>query len=527
MGQYLSLLTKVKDLIYKGQIVEATSQLKYLLNLLNGDYINAKTKNEKDRTRQVIVTFLPALNDLKKGIVSDVVIQSLKLDSSRLRKEEPADDFSDFFKEEAKPVTQSKQRDIPKEEEIEYAPKEEIEEQREKPSKTNLLGKAMRPMHLKDYYGQPHAVAMLNDPIKKAILTGSTLPHILICGSYGQGKTTLARIIANEMEGKFVEVTASIKPKDLLRTLKDMGPDTIIFIDEVHKLSTDIIETLLYPAMEDYQINYVEQKGNSIKNVTTKICPFTLIGATTESGKLLKPFYSKFPIKITLEEYTEEVMLSIIKNSFANLGMHIDDSLALNIAKRSRLLPRLANAFVEGIASSAIVKYAETNNIVKKGAFQEKEDIEKLNISIEEDIITKYFDNLAIDENGLNQEDIKLLKTLVENYQGGPVGLETLAKALNMASNRIDQEYEPYLIKLGMIGINPQGRYATDKAYQYLGISKYKPKNEQEVQKEQEEDDPSELKIIEDQENIESLDEIEDLKDQESIENSNDDDLDK
>lgn len=336
----------------------------------------------------------------------------------------------------------------------------------------DVIGAALRPQKLADYLGQPKAVAALSDPIKKSLLTDKALPHVLLCGSYGQGKTTLAKIIANEMGAGFIELTASVKPRDMLRTLKQLKSGDIIFVDEVHKLSSDVIETLLYPAMEDFEVHFTEGNGMRTKNVTEKIAPFTLIGATTESGKLLKPFYSKFPIKVTLSEYEPEIITGIVKNSFRKLGMRVEDGLAEDIARRSRLLPRTANDYVKGIASSAIVRAAEKRGITGRGALSSREAIADLGITVQPQDVYGYFDGLGIDKLGLKDEDRQLLRVIIQMFGGGPTGQENLAKALNMAENRINEEYEPYLVKLGFINVRPQGRYATDAAYEYLGIQK-------------------------------------------------------
>ena len=338
----------------------------------------------------------------------------------------------------------------------------------------DVIGAALRPQKLADYMGQPKAVAALTDPIKKAVLTDKPLPHILLCGSYGQGKTTLAKIVANEMGASFTELTASVKYRDMLRILKQLKPGDVVFIDEVHKLSSDVIETLLYPAMEDFEIHFVEGNGARTKTVSEKISPFTLIGATTESGKLLKPFYSKFPIKVTLTEYQPEIITAIVKNSFAKLGMRIDERLAEDIAHRSRLLPRTANDYVKAIASSAIVRVAEQRGITGRGALSSRDAIAALNIVVEPKDVYGYFESLGIDKLGLKEEDRKLLNVIITMFGGGPTGQENLAKALNVAENRINEEYEPYLIKLGFINVRPQGRYATEAAYRYLGLEKKK-----------------------------------------------------
>ena len=347
-----------------------------------------------------------------------------------------------------------------------------------KPKSFEVEGTSYRPKYLKDYIGQPNVVATISDPIKKAILTEKPLPHILLCGSYGQGKTTLAKIIANEMDGNFIEISASVKYRDMLNTLKNLKAGDIIFIDEIHKLSSDVVETLLYPAMEDFEIHYTEGSSIFTKTKTQKIVPFTLIGATTETGKLLKPFYSKFPINLTLSEYDLNTIATIVVNSFRSLGITISFDLALQVAKRSRLTPRIANSFVEGISSSAIVRVADEKNLATKGILKDKKAIIELNINITQEDIDNYFKNMKIDELGLKEEDRKILEIIINMYNGGPVGQENLAKALNVSNNRIDQEYEPYLVKLGFINIRPQGRYATKKAYEYLGIKQKDEKDD-------------------------------------------------
>lgn len=326
---------------------------------------------------------------------------------------------------------------------------------------------AFRPQYLRDYIGQPNAVATVSDPIKKARLTGRPLPHILICGSYGQGKTTLAKIIANEMKGNFITVSAGIKHRDMLRILRSLKPNDIVFIDEVHKLATDVIETLLYPAMEDFEVPVAETTDLGTLSKAVKIAPFTLIGATTETGKLLKPFYSKFPINVTLVDYQLDTIASIVKNSFRVTNIAISDELAYAVARRSRLSPRMANAYVNGIGASAIVREAERRRL-PDGSLRDEDTVRALNIHITEQDVNEYFDRIGVDSYGLREEERKLLHVVIDMYHGGPVGQENLAKALNMATNRIDQEYEPYLIKLGFLNVRPQGRFATEAAYRYL-----------------------------------------------------------
>lgn len=337
--------------------------------------------------------------------------------------------------------------------------------------KTDLSGAALRPERLADYIGQPKAVAALADPIKKAMYTDSPLPHILLCGSHGQGKTTLAKIIAKEMGGNFIEVSSSVRTRDLLRIIRQVKEGDIIFIDEIHRLAAEVVESVLYPAIEDFEAHFTEVSGSKTRNVSLKIPRFTLVGATTESGRLLKPFYSKFPIKCTLEEYTVDFIANIVVNSFRALGLAITPEAALNVAGRSRLTPRQANAYVNGIASSEIVRAAEKKGITEKGALKDAARIAELNIVVEEAAVEEYFNKIGVDKIGLTEFDRKLLNELVGKYNGGPVGQENLAKSLNVSVNRIDQEYEPHLVKLGFLNVRPQGRYATPAAYRYLGLS--------------------------------------------------------
>ncbi len=338
----------------------------------------------------------------------------------------------------------------------------------EEPKSFDVDHIAFRPQYLRDYIGQPNAVATLSDPIKKARLTGRPLPHILICGSYGQGKTTLAKIIANEMKGSFITVSAAIKHREMLQTIRNLKPNDILFIDEIHKLATDVIETLLYPAMEDFEVHVTETMDGRTQTKTLKVAPFTLIGATTETGKLLKPFYSKFPINVTLIDYDLETIAAIVKNSFRVTNIAISDELAHDVARRSRLSPRMANAYVNGIGASAIVREAE-RRALPDGSLRDEKTVRALNIRITQADVEDYFKRIGVDELGLREEERKILRIVIEMYHGGPVGQENLAKALNMAVNRIDQEYEPYLIKLGFLNVRPQGRYVTEAGYRYLG----------------------------------------------------------
>ena len=335
----------------------------------------------------------------------------------------------------------------------------------------NVSGQAKRPMYLDDFMGQPRAVRLFKMALQKSFLTGDVLPHILICGSYGQGKTTLAKIIANEAKCNFVEVSSKIKYSDMLHTLLDLKSGDIIFIDEIHGLDNDIIEQLLYPAMEDCQVRYTERKGAHSTNITKKISPFTLIGATTETGLLLKPFYSKFKINCTLEEYSLDTITAIIINSFNKEGMYITKDLAEKVAARSRWSPRQANALVEGIAGAVLDRVCEEKGINQAGALSSVDARKKLGLQVQEKDINVYCDIQRIDEKGIKGEEIRILQLIAIDHHGGPVGVDNIAKAMNVAVNRIKYEYEPFLIKLGFIGIKNGGRYATEAAFKYLGLS--------------------------------------------------------
>ncbi len=466
MSKYLTMLSKIKDLIYEEKYDFSISLLRDLLNSLNNEI--KMTKDEKEIAKRVtsIKRLLPVLEDLKIHQISPLTCEILGLDKSKLAKENNQEEIKDEITSDDEDKTLDNQIVDSKNKTIDN-PKTDEEKKETKDDKTSF-NKQLRPMKLVDYIGQPRAIATLSLPIKRALLTNTSLPHVLLCGSYGHGKTTLAKIIASEMNCVFKELPTSIKSKEFEKILLNLKPNSILFFDEVHKLSTELIETLLYPAMEDFEVHTLANTNGQFENKTVKIPPFTLICATTESGKLLKPFYSKLPIKITLEEYTPETISTIVQKSFNKFGMTISEELALYIAKRTRMIPRIANSFVEGISSYSLVDYAEKNHIDENGVLDSKTKIEALKIEINKELVDKYFEMLEIDELGLNSEDRLIIKTMIEKYNGGPCGLETLSKALNISPNRIDQEYEPYLVKLGFIKVTTQGRIITPKAYEYF-----------------------------------------------------------
>ncbi|MBO7149320.1 MAG: AAA family ATPase [Clostridia bacterium] len=351
-------------------------------------------------------------------------------------------------------------------------PKQSFDKGQDNRSKNVVQGKndALSPLWLSDYIGQPQAVAAVKELITAARLKNSSLPHLIMYGSHGLGKTTFAKIIANEMRANFIELNVSkMTIQEMVAVFKRIKPKDIVFIDEIHTLPLPVAEAVLYSAMQDGRIVYTEGKGASAKTVTIDLPPFTLIGATTEIGKLAKPFTQR-AILVYLVEYSDEVIAGIIAKSFYKVGMSISNENAMLVAKRSRNNPRIANGFVKRISDKALVRYAMQNNITQDASFNGVEDIRKLNIIVEENIITKFFEENNIDENGLEVNDRNLLRIIVERFKGGPVGLETLSKVMNEATNVLSEKYEAYLVKKGFMRIDKDGRVALAKAYTVLGL---------------------------------------------------------
>ena len=337
-------------------------------------------------------------------------------------------------------------------------------------NQNNVNKDSLSPQWLSDYIGQPQAVTAVRDLIRAALLKNSAMPHLILYGSHGLGKTTFSKIIANEMRVGFTEVNVSkITPTEMIAILKKIQPKDIIFIDEIHTLPLVVAESILYSAMQDGRITYTEGKGKFARTETFTLPPFTLIGATTEIGKLAKPFTQR-AITVRLEEYTDEVLSGIIANSFYKLGMKINSERALYIAKRCRNNPRIANSMVKRISDKALVRYATINNLNTYGSLNSVEAIRKLNIEITEKVIDEFFAENGIDEHGLENGDRELLKMIINRYNGGPVGLDTLARAMNESNNVISQKYEAYLIKKGLLKIEPAGRMVMANAYRVLGL---------------------------------------------------------
>ena len=309
----------------------------------------------------------------------------------------------------------------------------------------------LRPTLLKDYIGQEKAKETLKIYIEAAKARGESLDHVLFYGPPGLGKTTLAGIIANEMEVnvKITSGPAIEKPGEMAAILNNLQEGDVLFVDEIHRLNRQV-EEVLYPAMEDYVIDIMIGKGAGARSIRLDLPHFTLGGATTRAGMLTAPLRDRFGVVQRLEFYTEEELRTIIMRSADVLGVEIDTKGALELAKRSRGTPRLANRLLKRVRDFAQVKYDGR---------------------ITEEVANYALDLLDVDRYGLDHVDRNLLLAMIEKFQGGPVGLETLAASIGEDSGTIEDVCEPYLLKNGFIQRTPRGRIVTDKAYGHLGIS--------------------------------------------------------
>ena len=310
----------------------------------------------------------------------------------------------------------------------------------------------LRPQLLDDYIGQEKAKEILKVYITAARERGEALDHVLFYGPPGLGKTTLAGIIANEMHVniKITSGPAIEKPGEMAAILNNLQEGDVLFVDEIHRLNRQV-EEVLYPAMEDYAIDIMIGKGASARSIRLDLPKFTLVGATTRVGMLTAPLRDRFGVIHRLEFYTVEELKRIIARSAKVLDVGIDDAGATALARRSRGTPRLANRLLKRVRDFAQVKYDGY---------------------ITEDVANYALDLLDVDKCGLDQKDRNLLMTIIERFDGGPVGLDTLAASLSEDSGTIEDVYEPYLLKNGFIQRTPRGRIVTDLAYAHLGILK-------------------------------------------------------
>lgn len=310
---------------------------------------------------------------------------------------------------------------------------------------------SLRPTSFEEYIGQSKVKEALSVYIQAAKTRKESLDHVLLYGPPGLGKTTLSHIIANELGSQFKVTSgpAIEHAADLAAILTNLGKNDVLFIDEIHRLNKSV-EEILYPAMEDFALDFIVGKGPSAKNMRLKIQPFTLIGATTRAGMLTSPLRDRFGVICRLELYEDAELQEIVKRSAKILKIQIEEQASLDIAKRSRGTPRIANRLLKRVRD-----YAEVMGTGK----------------ITKDIADQALAKMEIDDLGLDFIDRKILESIIYKFGGGPVGLDTLSATISEDASTIEDVYEPYLLQLGFIARTPRGRVALENAYKHLGIT--------------------------------------------------------
>lgn len=317
--------------------------------------------------------------------------------------------------------------------------------------KEKAFEQTIRPLSLNEFIGQEKVISNLNVFISAAKKRGEALDHVILSGPPGLGKTTLAHIIAREMDVNIRPTTGPVleKPGDLAGLLTNLEEGDVLFIDEIHRLNP-VIEEYLYSAMEDYRLDIVIDSGPNARSVQIELARFTLIGATTRKGLLTAPLRARFGIDMRLDYYDVELLQHIALRTAKLLEFGISDEGAYELARRSRGTPRIVNKLLR-----------------RTRDFAQVDDLDR----IDRKIADRALNALDVDQNGLDEMDIRILRAIVENYAGGPVGLGTLAVAVGEDKGTIEEVYEPYLIKEGFLQRTMKGRIATQKAYDYMGVA--------------------------------------------------------